>query len=91
MFCSSCGEKILDQALICVKCGCATPNYQKPKEKFHISKGMLLLHYAVSIFMPFIGVIVAIVLLFKGRIGHAIALGIISVVMWIFWMHVLSH
>ena len=30
MFCWKCGEKIADEALICPRCGCATPNYQAP-------------------------------------------------------------
>lgn len=29
MFCSKCGKEILDEALICPNCGCATNNYSQ--------------------------------------------------------------
>lgn len=29
MFCSKCGKQIMNEAVICPKCGCPTPNYQQ--------------------------------------------------------------
>lgn len=28
MFCSNCGKEIADNAIVCIHCGCATPNHQ---------------------------------------------------------------
>lgn len=33
MFCSKCGKEILDEAVICCHCGCATQNYASHIEK----------------------------------------------------------
>ena len=31
MFCSKCGKEIMDEAIVCPNCGCATNNYAAPK------------------------------------------------------------
>lgn len=32
MFCSKCGKEIMDEAVICPNCGCATNNYNAPQQ-----------------------------------------------------------
>lgn len=32
MYCEKCGQEILDEAVVCVKCGCPTMNYKKKIE-----------------------------------------------------------
>ena len=32
-YCSNCGNELLDEAVVCVKCGSLTENYEKTEEK----------------------------------------------------------
>jgi len=35
MFCSKCGKEIMDEAVICPNCGCATNNYNAPQQSIN--------------------------------------------------------
>ena len=56
MFCTKCGKEIMDEAVICVHCGCSTQNPQTivPANNDAPSTGMAVLGF----FIPLVGFII---------------------------------
>lgn len=54
MFCKKCGKEILDDAIICVHCGCSTQDTAKPATNDAPSTGMAVLGF----FIPLAGLII---------------------------------
>lgn len=82
MFCSACGEKIADKAVICPKCGVATENNGNQKA---MGKGLIIGSYVGAVLMPIVGMILGIYLLIKKQVGHGIGALVLSVFMFYFW------
>lgn len=60
MFCQKCGKEIMDEAVICPHCGCATgvrPKAEVPKTPYKLSIGLVML----CTFLPVVGIIMGIV------------------------------
>ena len=89
MFCMQCGNEIPDNAVICVKCGVATRNFNA-KSGSEMGSGIIVAGYVFSILMPFIGGIIGIYALTKGKPGHGIGMLILSVIGFFFWAGVFS-
>ncbi len=52
MYCIKCGAEIMDEAVICPKCGCATPNYnQKTSTSSNSSDSSATLKTIAKVFM----------------------------------------
>lgn len=83
MYCSECGDELLDKAVICPECGCATENYKKSNNDVH--GGVIVLSYLAAGAIPIIGGILVLYFLATHRIVHAITLGVITVFMYYFW------
>ncbi len=92
MFCKKCGAEIMDDAVICVKCGSPTDNFTNTKKKSYdlrlrdanepANGGLIIL----SILIPIVGIIMGIVNLAKGktRSGKAYLIaGIVSFVVYL--------
>jgi uncharacterized membrane protein YvbJ len=88
MFCTNCGEKVVEPETTCPKCG---TQIGKRKQEGGVSKGLLWAGYLCPIFLPFagflIGLVIGIILLTKGRTGHGIAQILISVTILIFILY----
>ena len=60
MFCQKCGKEIIDEAVICPHCGCATgvkTKVEVSKTPYKLSAGMVML----CTFLPVVGLIMGIV------------------------------
>lgn len=60
MFCQKCGKEIMDEAVICPHCGCATgvrPKTEVSKKPYKLSFGLVML----CTFLPVVGIIMGIV------------------------------
>ena len=56
MYCSKCGEEIMDQALVCPKCGCATSNFTAINTPVIKDKnGIAIAGFVCSFFIPLLG------------------------------------
>ena len=91
MYCSSCGNQLSDQAVVCPKCGAATPNFSKKEEGDGVSSGAIAAFYIVGAIIPIIGWVGAVYLLVKGKVGHAIGVAALSIFMPFFWIGVLDE
>lgn len=85
MFCSKCGNEIMDEAVICPKCGCKTGNLAENKDD-SVSGGLM----AVSILVPIIGVILGIIYLCQKKTKAGTAYLVAGVISWIVWQQLLS-
>lgn len=60
MFCQKCGKEIMDEAVVCIHCGCATGVQKKaevPKTPYKLSVGLVML----CTFLPVVGLVMGIV------------------------------
>lgn len=86
VFCRGCGKEIHESAPICPHCG--APQYVKgTAAPANVSTGLLVCGYASALLFPFAGIVIGIMVLIRGAIGHGIAiLGILS--LWAFLAYV---
>lgn len=63
MYCKKCGSEILDEAVICPHCGCATENNQTENADGKAKGGWIFL----TILIPLVGIIMGIVNLSNGK------------------------
>lgn len=84
MYCSSCGTELVSEAVICPKCGSPTPKFKQNNSD--ITTNIIVASYIVGGLIPVIGWIMAIYLLVKGKIGHAIGVGALSICMAFIWI-----
>lgn len=68
----------------CPACG------EPTKKKKSVGKGSLWASYILSVVMPVIGWVMAIYLLFKGRVGHALSVGTTGVFFAFVWLAAFS-
>lgn len=62
MYCNSCGAEINDQAIVCPKCGVATVKYMSHVEKEPAPHSTSALVCSIfSLFLPFVGTLLAII------------------------------
>lgn len=78
MFCKECGSRMSSNADACPKCGCTT--------KGKVSDLTLGIGYFMSFVIPFIGFIMALYVMAKGKAGHGIVMIIISILAFFFWI-----
>ena len=83
MFCKQCGSEIPDNAVVCVKCGVGTDNFEKKSE---VSNGVLTAGYVLAALMPLIGGIIGIYVMVKGKAGHGIGMLVLALFMFFFWI-----
>lgn len=85
MFCKACGSEIVETAVICPKCGTATgtASVTETPEK---AKQLITWGYVGAVLMPIVGIILGIVNMVKGRIGHGVGQITVSVFFWMFWI-----
>ncbi len=83
MYCSKCGKEIMDEAVVCVGCGCAVQGKQITQATVDetISGGLVLL----SILIPLFGVIYW-ALKAKERPNCAKVCGISALVAWVVYL-----
>lgn len=54
-FCSKCGNELLDEAVVCPKCGCATENKKQNKQtNKNIIKGTVLIIAGILVVVAFV-------------------------------------
>lgn len=70
MFCKKCGNQNSDDAIVCTNCGVPTDNY----EKKDVSDGLLIAGYILALLIPIVGMIIGVIVMVKGRVGHGIAM-----------------
>lgn len=80
MFCKACGESVLDTAIICPKCGSATGGVSPVDSKALVTWG-----WVGAFLLPFVGIILGVVNIVKGKVGHGIGQIVVSLFMWGFW------
>ena len=93
MYCSSCGQPVAENAIICTQCGCPTAKYHAEPEPVSAAAadGPVVASYVVGAFIPLIGWIMAIYWLVKGRVGHALGVGTLSLLMFFFWLGIMAN
>lgn len=86
MYCSDCGNQLLDRAVICPNCGCPTRNHKAHQSSdTEITPGQIAALYAVGFIFPIGGVIGSIYLFVKGSVGHGIGVIVLSLFAMFFW------
>lgn len=65
MFCQKCGEEIMDEAVICPKCGCETNAKKQEVDSSKTGVGVLL-----GLFLGVIGLIIGLCLFKEGTIAR---------------------
>lgn len=82
VFCRGCGKDIHDSAPICPHCGAPQHSLTHAKPGGGISTGLLVGGYAGAVLFPIVGVVIGIIALVKGAVGHGIAMLGISL-LWV--------
>jgi len=88
MFCKACGKEILAEAVVCVGCGVATDKGKEPTvdaKKEASIKSEIVCGWIGAFMMPIIGIIVGLILLTKGKVGHGVGQIAVSIFMSFFW------
>ena len=81
IYCRGCGKEIHDSALSCPNCGATQ---QAPQtQRGDVSKGLLVAGYLCAVLLPIAGIIIGIITLVKGVIGHGITIIGVSLFMWV--------
>ena len=70
MFCSNCGSEINDNAVVCVKCGCAV---EKPKSAPVVDFNVSTKDWLVTLLLCFFGGALGVHRFYVGKIGTGIA------------------
>ncbi len=79
MYCQKCGKEIMDEAMICIHCGCPTGKAQEaPVEEDKVNVGLCVL----SFFIPLFGIIYWAIKA-KEKPKAAKACGITAIVAWV--------
>lgn len=97
-YCSHCGKELMDEAVVCVHCGCAVDNGVSKKVTANSEKGNTASNanaaIALAIFLPLLGLICGIIGVskctnpeVKGKYTLSIVL---SIVAWIAWAVIFS-
>ena len=60
MFCPKCGKEIMDEAVICPHCGCAT-NSKADSVKEQETNVLAIVGFILSFFVPLVGLILSII------------------------------
>ena len=79
MFCSSCGNQMMDQADVCPKCGVVPKNVATAKSGT-VGGRTIVYSYILAIVLPLFGFIAGIYLLCKKQAGHGVACIVISII-----------
>lgn len=68
-YCSKCGNELLDEAVICPKCGCQVDNIKKSENenKSTETNGLAIAGFVCSFFVPLLGLIFGIIGLNKSK------------------------
>jgi len=87
VFCQHCGKKMKKEAVYCPGCGCANSLNQTATKvnnnEVEISSGQIALCYVLSIIFPLGGIISGIYLMCKNKVGHGVAVLLISIIIGI--------
>ena len=81
MFCQKCGNEIMDEAVVCTRCGCAVQKdvvTQKKDDK--VNAGLIV----VSALLPIVGVILW-PIKHKETPKAAMAYGLTGIIAWVIW------
>lgn len=84
VFCVSCGAVINCAAVMCPKCGVPTKN--RVGGDAELGQGTLVAGYLLSVFFPLFGGIMGIYAMAKGKVGHGLAMLVLSFFCFFFWM-----
>jgi len=77
-FCVACGAKLVLTAIVCPSCG-------SPVSGSGSDTKLITASYLFAAFIPIIGFVFAVILGVKGKIGHAVACGLVSLIAIPFW------
>lgn len=84
MYCSKCGQQLVEDAVVCLGCGKQVSAVQDGNRRWPVFWLLIVL----TILFPVLGVILGIIGLVQGRLGSATLL-IMGLIMWLFWIIVL--
>lgn len=84
-YCQTCGAEVNENAVVCVKCGCAVNNTNKPEIDESVSVGLVIL----AVLIPLFGIVYWPVKA-STRPNCAKACGIASIISWVLGFLLLS-
>ena len=82
MFCSYCGNQILDQAVVCPKCGVVPKNSSSAKPDT-VARRTIVCSYILAIVIPLFGFFAGVYLLCKKLAGHGVACMVLSILVFL--------
>ena len=88
MFCTYCGTRLADDAVVCMNCGGRTKNLraQRPADRVGTPTGVVVLAYVLALLIPVIGALPTLGLIGDRQFGHAgvcIAINLIACLCWL--------
>jgi len=96
-FCPQCGTSLAAGGRYCPECGASviasadTATARARSEPGDVSVGAIAASYIVGAIVPVIGWAMAIYLLVKGRVAHAMAVAVLAIFMAYFWIALLVN
>ena len=81
VYCRGCGKEIHESAPTCPICGATQQASQMPKA--NVSTGLLVSGYICAVLLPIAGLVIGIIALVKGVVGHGMAITGISLFIWL--------
>jgi predicted amidophosphoribosyltransferase len=91
IFCASCGTQLVEEAVICPKCGVATAKFEKARAKDFVSSGTIAGYYVAAVLFPFLGSIGCIYLFAKGKTGHGLGVLLIGLFSGLIWLSYIAN
>jgi hypothetical protein len=85
MFCKECGTELSDNAVVCVKCGAATDNFNKTKTG-DVSNAFIIWAYIIAVIFPLGGIAMGVYALVKRKTGHGIGILVLAMFFIFFWI-----
>ena len=78
MYCNKCGKEIMDEAVVCIHCGCAVNGKKEQWVEDKANAGLIIL----SVLIPLIGMILGIINLCNKKNSGGVYLGV-ALASWI--------
>ena len=85
MYCQTCGRELSHGTLICPSCSGTNKTGTADNGKKEVGKSTVISAYVAALLLPIIGLVVALYLLIRHQVSHAIGVAATSVVFLSFW------